>query len=672
MKVLSRSLYALVTAAGLVAACGTDEAPGEAGDDITAVNGGVDEAIRVPSANTTLLDLTQTSLLVKLEKEGFALGDLLGAPSAKSNAELAVASPKYASIAADIEADLAQLRVDAPGLKTEVANGVTRMMDRGWLRAAYSSFELVGVVNRADRLAKASPNECGEVRFLYRLAYRKGTSADARVSYSRLPFFINMVFTVPRKNAGSVAECSLAAKKWTTPKGFATADEYAKWLESDLLKVDALRFKQAEIDGQVVRVPSEVKTDMGGHAEYFLRVYRDAGSGKLAPAPLENTPDVDLLSRDAGLRAELATYIKDHLKEADDGSIVLPDKFLARKVTSFTTFGSARLINKPFSRLFYKDRAAPELAGLGFGATKYVGNVEGLLTRLDQSSCVGCHGNATSTAGFHFIGNDRLSESHPLNVLRVATSPHYLAEAPRRAAYLRALQAGTEPSKEQPFAIAPRGDVATVGAACIPDDEKGIKDGWSCASGLSCKVLTTNKAIPIDFGQCIPALNSAKKSYAHEYSGLPCLSGEMKESADPRKDVLTTTQFACPAALGKGYTCRPPSIGVPGGLCTKGCASGNVPVDPKNELCAYAGGKEFDECAGSGDFSTCIAGAIKSGMRQACDEANPCREDYICQKFVKARANPPEAPKDGRGYCVPTYFLFQVRIDGHPNPTPIR
>ncbi|MFO0662576.1 MAG: hypothetical protein U0174_01435 [Polyangiaceae bacterium] len=671
MKSWGRSIFSLLVGAAFAAACASEEEPGSSEDDITATNAGVDAPIAIPSANTPLLDLTQSSLLVRLEKDGFALGDVLGAPSAKTNADLVAGSPRYASIVADLEQDMDRLRADDPSLKTEVSHGVTRIMDRGWLRANYASFELVGVINRADRLAKAAANECGEVRFIYRLAYHKGTNADARVSYSRLPFFINMVFSVPRTGAG-VSECSAAAKKWSTPRAFGSADEYAKWLETDLLDLRALRFKQAEIDGQVVRVPSEVKTDMGGHAEYFLRVYRDAGSGKVEPAPLENTPDVERLSKDAALRNELAAYIKSHVAEADDGSIVLPEKFLARKVTSFTTFGSARLINKPFSRLFYKGRSAPELSGLSFANTKYVANVEGLLTRLDQSSCVGCHGNATSTAGFHFIGNDRLSESHPLNVLRVATSPHYLAEAPRRAAYLRTLQSGTEPSKEQPFAVAPRGEVATVGAACIPSEQKGIKAGWSCAAGLSCKVLTSNAAIPIDFGQCTPALNPAKKTYAHEYSGLPCLSGEMKESENPRKDVLTTTQFACPAALGAGYTCRPPSIGVPGGLCTKGCAAGNVPVDPKNELCAYAGGKEFDQCAAAGDFSTCIAGAIKSGMRQACDESTPCREDYICQKFVKARESPPEAPKDGRGYCVPTYFLFQVRTDGHPNPTPIR
>jgi hypothetical protein len=176
----------------------------------------------------------------------------------------------------------------------------------------------------------------------------------------------------------------------------------------------------------------------------------------------------------------------------------------------------------------------------------------------------------------------------------------------------------------------------------------------------------------MDFGQCLPQLEHG--TYKTEFAGLPCLKGEIQDDpAEPRTDTLATSAFACPGAGGDGaYTCRPASIGVPAGLCTKRCNAGNVPADPAHELCAYAGGKEFDECAGKNDFSQCLAGAIQSGLREACDEDTPCREDYICQRFIKARSTPPEAPKDGRGYCVPTYFLFQVRADGHPNPTPIR
>lgn len=87
-----------------------------------------------------------------------------------------------------------------------------------------------------------------------------------------------------------------------------------------------------------------------------------------------------------------------------------------------------------------------------------------------------------------------------------------------------------------------------------------------------------------------------------------------------------------------------------------------------------------------------------AGMR-ACDAANPCRDDYICLKpmgytaknakglFDARRAavsyDPEDfgqkAPDDAfltryggkgdpRGICIPPYFVFQFRSDGHPAP----
>ncbi|MER8377073.1 hypothetical protein, partial [Mesorhizobium sp. M1406] len=50
-----------------------------------------------------------------------------------------------------------------------------------------------------------------------------------------------------------------------------------------------------------------------------------------------------------------------------------------------------------------------------------------------------------------------------------------------------------------------------------------------------------------------------------------------------------------------------------------------------------------------------------AGLR-ACDKAHPCREDYICtagyDDLVEAKA--------GKGTCIPPYFIFQFRVDGHP------
>lgn len=50
-----------------------------------------------------------------------------------------------------------------------------------------------------------------------------------------------------------------------------------------------------------------------------------------------------------------------------------------------------------------------------------------------------------------------------------------------------------------------------------------------------------------------------------------------------------------------------------------------------------------------------------AGLR-ACDKAHPCREDYIC---TAGYDDLPQA-KPGEGTCIPPYFIFQFRVDGHP------
>ena len=65
----------------------------------------------------------------------------------------------------------------------------------------------------------------------------------------------------------------------------------------------------------------------------------------------------------------------------------------------------------------------------------------------------------------------------------------------------------------------------------------------------------------------------------------------------------------------------------------------------------------FNACVGSKKpFPKCIEkAAFPVGMRQ-CDASHRCRDDYIC-------ARSPTTPETG--VCLPPYFLFQMRVDGH-------
>lgn len=119
-----------------------------------------------------------------------------------------------------------------------------------WLKTSAARFRLVGVVNRLDRrdfTQLRGEKSCGEVRFIYRLAYdfRKGSRRLA----SRMPFNFNAVYSVAPDADG---ECTGVAGRWT-PQLDENVD--AGWLAGGVLEKAQLTFKQLELNAQVVRFP---------------------------------------------------------------------------------------------------------------------------------------------------------------------------------------------------------------------------------------------------------------------------------------------------------------------------------------------------------------------------------------------------------------------------------
>ncbi|MFL5324225.1 MAG: hypothetical protein ACJ8A4_08225, partial [Microvirga sp.] len=127
---------------------------------------------------------------------------------------------------------------------------------------------------------------------------------------------------------------------------------------------------------------------------------------------------------------------------------------------------------------------------------------------------------------------------------------------------------------------------------------------------------------------------------------------------------------------------------------------------PPEATCGLLAATGFNKCLaqvaeGERKLGDCfVQRTAYSGVR-ACDAATPCRDDYIClrpigydaanghEKFLKRQAGvaghlDPEdfgqkepdgawlgrnaGKGDPRGLCIPPYFVFQFRSDGHPSP----
>jgi hypothetical protein len=252
-----------------------------------------------------------------------------------------------------------------------------------------------------------------------------------------------------------------------------------------------------------------------------------------------------------------------------------------------------------------------------------------LIRRLDTLTCAGCH-QSRSIAGFHMLGVE--PEADDVDAVAVPMSPHLHGDLDRRAAYVMAVAHGKAPDEHRP--PAERGAVAHGRGEHCGLGDPGFA-AWTCDEGSSCVRMADDEV-----GACVPAQALLP--------GDPCERGVVREADDPHRDGMTlSAQDAC----GTRGVCEENSVGFPGGMCAGGCD--RLPAG------AVCGGiallREFNAClAARTPFDRCIAENTRPGALQACDFKTPCRDDYVCTRTA------------GRGACLPPYFMFQLRIDGHP------
>jgi hypothetical protein len=573
--------------------------------------------------------VSDPAVLRKLEGGGFDFGSTVAGAHAASTKELA-RNAGYRTLVDAMVADLAaDRRSDASaGVGMRFAH---RQFDVRWLDSDSTRFDLISVVNRVDRRPFARET-CGEVRFVYRLSYRVRTKTGP--VDSRLPMTVNVVYFLVPDAAGS---CASVAARWLSPK-LDDPDGETAWLVSDRGPLcaacrDSWKPKSVELNFQSVRWPSTVRPDMAGHAEYVLRVFRRLPAAPFyEPAPLENTIDAVRLGKDAALRAELSAWLRmpDTLRAVDEGTAVVPEKFLGKRAVSVTPHGFARRANRLYRAVF--DPAAFRDVDMSRYTT--IRSPAAFIRRLDALSCPGCHQNR-SIAGFHLLGVE--PESDRVDAVAVPMSPHFHGELARRRAYTLALAQGATPDDRRPPPERTPGDDG-IGAHCGLGDP-GFSE-WTCASGLECVSLSDEEV-----GECVTA--------GARSVGDPCEHGPAVATPNAQRDRI---RLGAPVACGSGRACEANSVGFPDGMCAGGCDS--LPAG------ARCGGipllVEFNACLARGvSFERCIADNTRPGALRACGFHSSCRDDYVCARGAADAG-------DGGGVCMPPYFLFQLRVDGHP------
>lgn len=578
-----------------------------------------------PPVETAPLIITAPSALRALEARGLDLGTVLGgAPG--NTAVIHASSAAYRDLVDLLSRDADLLKARDP--KAGVGFGHShRAFDVGWLRSKQARFELVGVVNRIDRL-HVRPGGCGERRLVYRLAY------DVEQTASRLPMTVNVVLAQDR--ALGEADCTGVARRWMALEG--AQDLPAALLAGPLAAPrTALR---VETNTQSVRYPSGIRPDLGGHAGYVMRVFA-MQAGRLGVSTLENTPTVTL---DGKRKAALRAYLRARLPEIESGALLLPEAFLAKRSVSASPRGLLRAANRPYHKVF--GTAKRLFDGVDFAGLARIKTRDAALRRLESMSCKGCH-QSGSLAGFHLLGEDDPQASW--NALAVGLSPHLTGELRWRRDFQRAIAEGRAYPEPRPFAERTGG--AGLGAACGLGDPTYAD--WTCDAGLVCHDVLGDA-----LGVCGPPAPVPPGGPTELSTLIPS-----KTRAPDRVRLRATLDCAAEGADPKLIQGARSGDGFPGGMCHAPCTTyGERKGDAVCGPVPFDGGKlfgGFTHCLArlKRSFAECIADSSKPTWLRACDAQRPCREDYLCTRV-------PNLLPD-QGACLPTYFLAQIRVDGH-------
>lgn len=433
--------------------------------------------------------------------------------------------PQLAPIPLAVDAELdryvSRYRATYPTETIGVGEGFdVQLFDRANLKSRDTRFVLAGIVNRMDR-AYVSEESCGEIRLIYRLT-RFEIGPDGGKIATRLPMTFNLVMKARDARQtdanGKSVNCAELARRWL---------ENGDWqglIGGSVSASDAM-LDRIETNIQLSVAPKSALHDF--RSDYLLKVFKyDAATKSFEESTLENQIDRDRILADDALRHEFRDWLlaPENLREFDRGTVLIPEKFLARTAVVPTPAGlDASALQPEFGMVRGEGKSDPVFTDNDVvGALKQaaargidmqnIRSVAGFQRRLNDVTCAGCH-QTRGIGGFHFPGVDWLADK-PSNATIVPASPHFLGDQLRRRDILTAFAAGKRPDFSRGFASRPqtRGAQALAGteyqdgwgAHCsLQNAGSGSADrsftSWTCAKGLTCQAASASSRIGMCF-----------------------------------------------------------------------------------------------------------------------------------------------------------------------------
>ncbi|MDA9525193.1 hypothetical protein XI06_34035 [Bradyrhizobium sp. CCBAU 11434] len=425
--------------------------------------------------------------------------------------------------AIDTEFDryIAQHKQSVPSETIGVGDGFdVQLFDRFSLKSASTRFVLAGIVNRMDR-AYVSEESCGEIRLIYRLA-RFGPGPDGGSTATRLPMTFNLVMKARDARqtdaSGKAITCAEVARRWLDN------GDWQGLIRSRTGPYDAMT-DRVETNIQISIAPKSALHDF--RSDYLLKVFKyDAATKTFVESTLENQIDRERILADDALRHDFKAWLLEpaNLREFDRGTVLIPEKYLAKAAVALTPAGlDASTLQPEFGLVEGEGNSDPvftdndvvgalkQAAARGI-AMENIRSVAGFQRRLNDVTCSGCH-QTRGIGGFHFPGVDWLTEGAS-NATIVPASPHFFGDQLRRRDILTAFASGKRPDFSRGFASRPqtRGSAELAGteyqdgwgAHCsLQNEGSGTADksftSWTCAKGLTCQAAAASSRIGMCF-----------------------------------------------------------------------------------------------------------------------------------------------------------------------------
>ena len=396
-----------------------------------------------------------------------------------------------------------------------------QLFDRTLLYSPDTRFVLSGIVNRMDR-AFLDEDHCGEIRLIYRLTRTAAAETNDAAS-PRLPMTLNVVLKAKGDRAvdggGAAITCATIAQRWLAAGDLSlTGVELAEELTAKDGPLDLVapeNINRIETNLQIAHAPKSPVRDF--RTDYLMKVFDyNAQSASFEEAPLENQIDRERLLADETLKRDFKAWLLEpkNFREFDRGTILIPERFLAKGAVAVTPVGFAPSDLQPAfgltqgeggSAVFSEGDvvAALKKAAEDGTALQNVRSAAGFERRLNDMTCSGCH-QTRGIGGFHFPGVDWMA-AKPSNSTVVPASPHFFGDQVRRRDILASLRDGRRPDYSRGFSSRPqlrgRTELAGTeyedgwGAHCYLQHANAAENdrsfrSWTCAEGLACQAAS--------------------------------------------------------------------------------------------------------------------------------------------------------------------------------------